>query len=75
MLSSIGNRIVAHARLLVNSVNIALNRITIKMIVISDCPMINLRKVAIVEDKSDALNYNNTFRKKRKENVDYLNLL
>ena len=45
------------------------------MIVISDCPMINLRKVAIVEDKSDALNYNNTFRKKRKENVDYLNLL
>jgi hypothetical protein len=41
MPSSTGNRIVAHARLLVNSVNIALNTMTTKIIVISDAPTIN----------------------------------
>ncbi len=44
MLSSTGNRILAHARLLVNSVKIALITITTKIIVISDAPMINRRK-------------------------------
>lgn len=53
MLSRIGNKIVAHARLLVNSVNSALNRITTKIIVISEAPIINRRKVAIVEERSD----------------------
>lgn len=38
---STGNRIVATARLLVNSVSIALNRITTEIIVISDAPSIN----------------------------------
>jgi hypothetical protein len=54
MLSSTGNRILAHVRLLVNSVNTALNRMTTKIIVISDAPTINLRKVAIVPDRYDA---------------------
>jgi hypothetical protein len=41
MLSSTGNKILAHARLLVNSVNIALKTITTKIIVISEAPTIN----------------------------------
>lgn len=40
MVSSTGNKIVAHARLLVNSVNSALTTITTKMIVISGAPII-----------------------------------
>ncbi len=54
MLSSTGNRILAHVRLLVNSVKTALNRMTTKIIVISDAPIINWRKVAIVSDRFDA---------------------
>jgi hypothetical protein len=41
MLSSTGNKILAHARLLVNSVNIALSTITTKIINISGAPIIN----------------------------------
>jgi hypothetical protein len=50
----IGNKILAHARLLVNSVNTALSKMTTEIIAISGAPTINLRKAAIVDDKSDA---------------------
>jgi hypothetical protein len=54
MLSSTGNRILAQARLLVNSVNTALSRMTTKITVISDAPTINRRNVPIVDERSDA---------------------
>jgi hypothetical protein len=41
MLLSTGNKILATARLLVNSVNIALSKMTTKIIVKSEAPTIN----------------------------------
>jgi hypothetical protein len=41
MLSSTGNRILAQARLLVNSVNTALNTMTTKITITSGAPTIN----------------------------------
>jgi hypothetical protein len=40
-LSKMGNRMVAHARLLVNSVNTALIIITTRMMTVSEAPTIN----------------------------------
>jgi hypothetical protein len=54
ILFKIGNRILAHARLLVNSVNIALVIITKRITIIFGAPIIKRRNVAIVLDKSDA---------------------
>jgi hypothetical protein len=54
MLSRIGKRILAQARLLVNSVKIALRRITTTMIVTSDAPTMKLNIPAIEDERSDA---------------------
>jgi hypothetical protein len=54
ILFKIGNRILAHARLLVTSVKIALVIITKRITIIFGAPIIKRRNVAIVLDKSDA---------------------
>jgi hypothetical protein len=53
-LSKIGNRILAQARLLVNSVNTALIIITTRMMTVCGAPTIKRRKTAIVLERSDA---------------------
>lgn len=54
ILLSIGNSILAQARLLVNSVKNALVMITKRMTISFGAPIIKRRKVAMVLDKSDA---------------------
>ncbi len=48
-----GNRMVAQARLLVNSVNIALITITTRMMTVWGAPRIKWKKAAIVVDRFD----------------------
>ncbi len=57
-LSKMGNRMLAQARLLVNSVNTALIIITTRMIAVWGAPTIKWRKAAIVLDRSDTYNNN-----------------
>jgi hypothetical protein len=57
ILLSIGNRILAQARLLVNSVKNALVMITNRMTISFGAPIIKRRNVAIVLDRSDAYIY------------------
>jgi hypothetical protein len=54
MLSKIGNRILAQARLLVNSVNTALIMITTRIMAAWGAPTIKWKKAAIVLDRFDA---------------------
>jgi hypothetical protein len=49
-----GKRILAQARLLVNSVNIALIIITTRMMTVCGAPTIKRRKTAMVLERSDA---------------------
>jgi hypothetical protein len=53
-LSKMGKRILAQARLLVNSVNTALIIITTRMMTVCGAPTIKRRKTAMVLDKYDA---------------------
>lgn len=53
MLSNIGNRMVAQAKLLVNSVKIALIKIAMRMIKFWGAATMKPRKFAMVLDRSD----------------------
>ena len=53
-LSKMGKRILAQARLLVNSVNIALIIITTRIMTVWGAPTTKRRKTAMVLDRSDA---------------------
>lgn len=68
ILFNIGNRILAQARLLVNSVKNALVMITKRMTTSLGAPIIKRRNVAIVLDKSDAYRYISSIRNENKKN-------
>ncbi len=72
ILFKIGNRILAQARLLVNSVKIALVIITKRITINFGAPIINRRNVAIVLDKSEA--YKNSIKIFKKMTIEFFTL-